>query len=47
MQHKTPTALWLALAIGLPATTAQAAQDRDLFTHGPKDTNPNFVEPEA
>lgn len=47
MQHKIPTALWLAFAIGLPATTAQAAQDRDLFTHGPKDTNPNFVEPEA
>jgi len=47
MQHKIPTALWLACAIGLPATTAQAAQDRDLVPHGPKDTNPNFVEPEA
>ena len=47
MQHKFPTALLLASSITLGPTAAGAPQDRDLFTHGPKDTYSNYAEPEA
>ena len=47
MQRKIPTALLLASLIVLTQVAAGATQHRDDLIHGPKDTNPNFVEPEA
>jgi hypothetical protein len=47
MQRKISTALLLTLSIILAQSATGATQDRDTLIHGPKDTNPNYVEPEA
>jgi hypothetical protein len=47
MQLAIPAPLLAALLTVLAPVTTALAADRDLFTHGPKDTYSNVAEPEA